>query len=217
MKKQMTPAAKPLMVFLAFAACFGVIVQFYFYLYGKTTSTPELVIRFFSFYTILTNGIITICCASLLLKPSSSWGRFFSKNTTLTSIAVSITIVGVVYNAILRSLYHPKGVEMVANELLHLAVPVGYILFWTLGVRKGGLNWNSLLLWMVYPVSYLIMVLLRGAASGYYPYPFLDVVKLGYPKVLLNSLGLAIAFILFALVFIAVDKSMDKRASRYDG
>ncbi len=217
MKKLLSPAAKPLLVFLTFAACFGVIVQFYFYLNGKTTSASELVIRFFTFYTILTNGIIGVCCATLLISPASAWGRFFSKNTTLTAIAVSITIVGVVFNALLRTLYHPQGIERIANELLHLVIPVVYVLLWALGLRKGGLNWNSFLPWMIYPLGYLLVVLVRGAVSGYYPYPFLDVVKLGYAKVLMNSLGLASAFILLSLAFIAVDKSMDKRASGYKG
>lgn len=217
MKKQLKQTSKPVLVLLAVAGWFALVVQFYLYLNGRSAPATELIIRYFTFFTILNNGIIAACSTTLLLAPSSSWGKFFSKNTTLTAMAVNITIVGTVYNTILRFLWNPQGMQLVVDELLHLVIPGLYILFWLIGVRKGGLKWNSFLSWTIFPIVYLVIVLARGAISNYYPYPFLDAAKLGYPKVLFNLLGIAIAFIVFALLFIAVDKWMDKRASRYTG
>ena len=34
--------------------------------------------------------------------------------------------------------------------------------------------------WLAYPGVYLVYVLARGAVSGEYPYPFMDVKVLGY-------------------------------------
>jgi hypothetical protein len=53
-------------------------------------------------------------------------------------------------------------------------------------------------------------VLIRGAFSGYYPYPFLDVTKLGYPQTLLNSAFIAVAFFIVALIFVGIDKLIGK-------
>jgi hypothetical protein len=145
-----------------------------------------------------------------LVASGSGWGKFFSKATTLTAIAVNITIVGATYNAILRFLWNPQGMQRVVDELLHLVIPILFIIFWFVFVPKNRLKWDNIFLWTVYPIAYLVIVLIRGALSGYYPYPFLDVTKLGYPQTLLNSAGVAVAFIIVALLFVAIDKLMSK-------
>ncbi|WP_426672191.1 Pr6Pr family membrane protein [Mucilaginibacter sp. McL0603] len=51
---------------------------------------------------------------------------------------------------------------------------------------------------------------MRGAFSGYYPYPFVDVTKPGYPQALLNCLGIAVAFVIISLLFVGIDKLIGK-------
>src|SRR6266571_1200941 len=38
---------------------------------------------------------------------------------------------------------------------------------------------------LLFPVCWLIFTLIRGAVIGWYPYPFIDVTRLGYAKVTL--------------------------------
>jgi hypothetical protein len=166
--------------------------------------------RYFTFFTILTNILIAAGSTIILLKPASAWGKFFSKATTLTAIGVNITIVGATYNIILRFLWNPQGMQRVVDELLHLVIPLGFILFWLIFVPKGQLKWNNIPLWTVYPLAYLAAILIRGALSGYYPYPFLDVTQLGYRQALLNCAGVAVAFIAVALLFTGTAKLMSK-------
>ncbi|MGC3777767.1 Pr6Pr family membrane protein, partial [Escherichia coli] len=63
------------------------------------------------------------------------------------------------------------------------------------------------LLWLVYPLGYLMVTLWRGALSGFYPYPFIDVNALGYPRVILNATLLFGAFVGLMALFIAVNRS----------
>jgi hypothetical protein len=46
--------------------------------------------------------------------------------------------------------------------------------------------------------------------SGYYPYPFIDVNQLGYPGVLLNGLGLIIAFLVLSSLFVGIGKLISR-------
>src|ERR1017187_8548020 len=89
----------------AFLGWFSVVLQFYLIIINREASVPETIIRYFSFFTILTNLLITVCFTVLLCNPLSSWGRFFSLPSTLTSLAVYIVIVGLVCNGILRFLW----------------------------------------------------------------------------------------------------------------
>src|SRR5260221_12793420 len=124
------------LAFGAIIAWFAVVVQFYLLIVNRVESVPETVIRFFSFYTILTNILIALCFMVLLLKPKSGWGRFFSKPTTLTAIVVYITVVGITYNIILRFTWNPQGLQQVVDELLHVVVPLFFILYWFMFAPK---------------------------------------------------------------------------------
>ncbi|MFZ5976285.1 MULTISPECIES: Pr6Pr family membrane protein [unclassified Hydrotalea] len=33
--------------------------------------------------------------------------------------------------------------------------------------------------WLIYPLLYLVYILIRGSFSGFYPYPFVNVLQIG--------------------------------------
>ena len=59
--------------------------------------------------------------------------------------------------------------------------------------------------WLIYPLVYLPYVLVRGASTGRYPYPFLDVGDLGLGVVLVNTVVLTIVFLILGELFVAAD------------
>ncbi len=188
------------------AVWFAVVFQLYLLILNRTVPVQEAIIRYFSYYTILTNMLIAVCFTALLMKPQSRWGRFFSSPKTLTAIAVYITVVGIVYNMVLRFTWNPQGLQRVVDELLHLIIPLLFIVYWLIFAPKAGLQWKNVFPWLLYPLVYIVCILFRGSCSGFYPYPFIDVKTLGYSKVLLNCGGLFIAFLLLSLLFVAIAK-----------
>ncbi|MEP6713204.1 MAG: Pr6Pr family membrane protein, partial [Ferruginibacter sp.] len=169
---------------------------------------PEILIRYFSYFTIDTNIIVAICCSILLVNPTSALGRFFSRPQTQTAICIYILVVGIVYNLILRFLWAPEGLQKAVDELLHSVIPVLFLLYWFLFVPKNSLQWRQVFPWLIYPFAYTVLVLIRGSFSGFYPYPFIDVNQLGLNKALLNAGGLTLVFLVISLLFIAIAKGM---------
>lgn len=190
----------------AVAGWFAIILQFYLIIINRTASLNETIIRFFSFFTILTNILVALCFTFLLLKPASKWGNFFAQPATLTALTVYIAVVGIVYNVILRFLWKPEGTQFFVDELLHSVIPGLFILYWFLSVRKESLKWNNILPWLIYPSLYCIYVLFRGSISGFYPYPFINVHLLGYNKVLLNIGSLIIVFLVLSVLLVGIAK-----------
>ena len=47
---------------------------------------------------------------------------------------------------------------------------------------------------------------MRGALTGTYPYPFVDVIKLGYPAVLINIGLFVILFLGLSVIMVAVGR-----------
>ncbi len=180
---------------------------------GSGLTLLQAVGRFFNFFTILSNLLVAISLTIVLVSPGAAAGRFFAKPSVIAAIAVYIFIVGLVYNSILRYTWHPTGRDRVADELLHVAVPVLYIVYWLAFAPKGSLQWKSPFYWLVFPALYIIYALIRGAAEGFYPYPFINVTDLGYGKVALNSAGLMLVFIIAGMIIVAIGKWISRSRS----
>ncbi|HUZ57775.1 MAG TPA: Pr6Pr family membrane protein [Hanamia sp.] len=185
---------------------FALIAQFYLIILNRVASVAETIIRYFSFFTILTNLLVALCFTFLLSKSKWKLGIFFSKPTTQTAVTVYILIVGIVYNLILRFLWQPKGLQLIVDELLHTVIPVLCVFFWWRNVNPKILNWKDAFPWLIYPLVYIFLILILGAISGFYPYPFIDVNTIGYARVLINSGILAICFLGVSFLFIAIGK-----------
>ena len=162
---------------------------------------------FFGYFTILTNLLAAISLTVLAIVPviSDRIARLVAAET------LYIAVVGIVYSLFLRHIWVPVGWAKAADVLLHDVMPVLFVAFWVVFVPRGRLRWSSPVWWLIYPLAYLGVTLVRGAAGAAYPYPFVDVNTLGYGSVAMNSLGLTVGFVLLGLVFVGADKLMAKR------
>lgn len=196
---------KLLLIALCLLGWFALAVQFYLIIQNRVASIPETIIRYFSFFTILTNIIVAVCVSMLLFGLKRNTANFFTRPKNITAFAIYITAVGAVYNTILRFLWKPAGFQQFVDELLHTFIPVLFIALWLFFIPKVKMAWISILPWLLYPFFYLIYILIRGHFSSFYPYPFIDVNQLGYYKILINSTGMLLAFLAISLLFVLMN------------
>jgi len=211
MRNDRQKIAPAFLLVIALLGWFALITQLYLNISSKVNPLPETLTRYFSYFTIDTNLLVALCCSLILLMPNSVAGKFFSRQSTQTAIALYITIVGVVYNIILRQIWDPQGLQKIVDELLHLVIPLLFLLYWLIFVRKNELKWSNALAWMLYPFVYGIFVFCRGYVSGFYPYPFIDMSKLGMNKTIVNSIGFVFVFFAAGLLFIWLGKLLEKK------
>jgi hypothetical protein len=202
-------------VFIALLTWLGLLIQFYVSLTqslaaGKTVLSG--VSTYFSFFTILTNLLIALGLTLSLAFPRSRPGSFFSLPGVQTATAIYIAVVGIVYSLVLRHLWDPEGLQKVADLLLHDIIPILYIVFWIAGVQKHALRGRHALLWLIYPAAYLVYALFRGAVTGTYPYPFIDVTTLGYPRMFANAAVLLFIFLGLGLTVVALARWRSRSA-----
>jgi hypothetical protein len=173
------------------------------------------VVNTLSYFTILTNLIVAIVStASALCNASNISDTFLTRPSTMSAVAVYIFIVGLTYSLLLRSIWDPTGLSLVLDVALHDITPVLYVLFWFFFVPKGTLRWSQPIYWLIYPVLYVVYSLIRGAITGRYPYYFVDVTLLGYPKALVNTVLLLIGFWIIGLIVVAIDRFAGARLHR---
>ena len=183
-------------------------VQMYLIFYARWSDHASLLgglVRYFSFFTMLTNTLVATALTCALSRRDSRGHRFFRAPEVVGGITASILLVAIAYSLLLRHLWRPDGLHWVADELLHDVVPMLFALYWWLFVPKGLLRFKHVLLWMAYPVLYFAYILLRGNLIGDYMYYFIDAGTLGYPQALLNASGVLVGFVLIALLLLLLD------------
>ena len=205
MEKELV-APKWILALGAVTVWFAIIVQFLLMMQHRVVGSGETIVRFLLYFTILTNILTAICYSILLLLPSSATAHFFGQRAIQTALVVYITVVGLIYNVVLRSLSMPTGLDKLVNELLHVFSPLYFLFFWFLFVPKSKVPYDSVFRWGAYPLLYLAAVLLYGYGSGWYPYPFVNVSQHGFPAVLRNSAILFAGFLLLSVFFIWVGR-----------
>ena len=197
---------KALNILVAATGWFAIIAQFILMLENRTTTIPEMVVRFFSFFTILTNILVASYFTNQIITSKGKTENLFSKTGSLTAITIYITVVGLVYQIALRHLWKPTGLQMIVDELLHTIIPTLTIIYWFLYEQKAELKWKMIPKFLLYPLFYLGFILVRGKLSGFYPYPFINVTTLGWPQTLINILVLFGVFLVLSSFFIGIGK-----------
>ncbi|UMQ42070.1 Pr6Pr family membrane protein [Chryseobacterium sp. Y16C] len=194
-----------LSLIFALAGWFSIIAQYYLMVKNTQISFAETNIRFFSYFTILTNIIVAGYFTLQAFKRIPK----IKNPGILTAITIYILIVGLVYQIILRSTWDPKGLQRLVDELLHTIIPIFVLIYWYLYENKNRLNYRQILSWTIYPLLYLFYILIRGYFSDFYPYPFINVSDLGYFQVLLNSFGILLLFAALSTLFVRIGKNLN--------
>lgn len=161
------------------------------------------VITYFSFFTILTNILVALVLTAVASGLGAGWAQQLASPSRQAATAVYITVVGLAYQLLLRKLWNPQGAQWLADVLLHSVIPLGYVVYWLFLAPRVRLRWKDVWGWLVYPAVYLVYILARGAVSGLYPYPFVDVNALGYRGVLVNTVVFTMVFAGLGLVAVA--------------
>jgi hypothetical protein len=189
---------------------FALVLQLYLVIVQSPPGLAMLreLITYFSFFTILTNLLVALVFTAIAVRPAAGWVQFFSSPSIQGGTAVYIAIVGIVYQLLLRHLWDPKGAQLLADMLLHAVVPLGYVVYWLIFAPRTILRWMDAVVWLIYPGVYLIYALARGAVSGLYPYPFVDVNVLGYAGVFSRAAVLMAVFLGTGLLVVAASRWM---------
>ena len=188
----------------------GVILQYYLSMTVADSRIADTV-KFLSFMTIWTNFLIAIFFTFVTISPQRRGGKFFSIHSVQTALLVYIIAVGLIYHLFLAHIWDPKGYQYVADQILHTAVPLFYLAYWIFFTEKTELKLRSAFNWLLYPLVYAIYAMVRGAATGKYPYYFLNADSLGYGVIFRNIALIAVSYFMMGALLIAINNMLVRR------
>ena len=135
--------------------------------------------EYFTFFTVESTMLNIVI---LIVTGATAW-RGHRESTLLAGAAMAIVpyavVTAAVYNVLLRGLPAEKYLGMDwPNEVLHVAVPAFLVVDWfVLRSVVGGrtkLPFRMIALAASFPVLWLAFTMIRGAVTGWFPYPFLE-------------------------------------------
>lgn len=191
---------------LAGAAALG--VQFGLLLDRMGGDIAAATVRFFTYFTLLSNLIAAATFLAPGLAPQSSLGGFFLKPSVRTAATLYLLVVGAVYHAVLASRWDPQGLQLAADITLHTIMPLAMLADWLLLTDKRGLSLAMAPPSLLFPFGYGVWALGLASMNGFYPYPFLDAATLGYLRVGLNLFILIAIFAALCVVMVLAGRRL---------
>jgi hypothetical protein len=151
------------------------------------------------YFTILTNAVVlgTLVWIGLGRRVSPRWTG---------GVVLAILVAGAVYHLLLAKLTSLHGSAHVADLLLHTVSPLAMLAWWMAFAKKDSLRWGDALAWLAWPLGYCVYALIRGRFSGFYPYYFINLSRLGWIGLAHSTATLAGGFLLLGLALVAVAK-----------
>ncbi len=167
-------------------------------------------VNFFSYFTIQSNifaAVMLLISADLLF-----WKRKRDHEQEMLRGAATLYMVttGIIYGLLLSNDKVQITLPWV-NDILHRLLPLVMLFDWLYDGPVRKITAKQSLLWLVYPVIYLVYSLIHGSFAHWYPYPFLDVTEHGYLTVLINSLVIAAVVAGLALILTRLPKWVKPR------
>jgi hypothetical protein len=166
--------------------------------------------KYFGYFTILTNLLVALVMSAIARSPGNPRRSWLDQPRVTGALATYTTIMFLVYELMLRGQWHPTGMQWFVDLLLHDVVPAACLIFLISFVPRGALRWAYPLHWLIFPVAYSLYAFTRGAITGWYPYPFVDVAVLGLLPALRNAALLLAAFYLVGMLYVAADRAIQR-------
>ncbi len=204
----MRSGARFLAALVAASAAFGLAVQLGATL-GTTGSAAAALWVLLRYFTILMNLAAALAFARIALR-----GREAASPALLGGLTLNILLVAIVYRLLLAGTLVQTGQERLADLFLHSVTPALVLVFWLTRVKRGALQARDVLPWAAVPLLYFAYALARGAADGLYPYPFIDVGRIGWAATLVDAVLIAAGFLAAGLGLVWFDRRLGGRGAR---
>jgi hypothetical protein len=201
--------ARPIAVVGAIAGISALVLQFGLMFSSMSTqgySAIAVAWRYVGYFTILTNAFVAVIWVRAILRSEVTQPRFEGAG------AVSIVMVGIIYHLLLASRWNPQGLSWLADFTHHTLVPILFAIYWLVRPR-GTLKWADAALFVIWPLAYCAYALTRGAFDGWYAYYFLDPTRVTWAQLAASIATQSAAFLVCALVFVAIDKALAARTT----
>jgi hypothetical protein len=157
--------------------------------------------RFFAYFTIQSNLIGVAAFSWLVARPAAPRTRNVERlrGAAAAYLTVTFLVVIVLLGGVDVQLQLPW-----VDVVLHKIFPIIVVADWLLDPPQVQLGLRDAAIWLVYPIVWVVLTLIRGEIdpAHWYPYPFLNPANGGYGQVAVTVVGVTIGFLAIAALYV---------------
>lgn len=169
-------------------------------LFAVTVAKGYGVVNFFSYFTNLSNLLVSVVFIVSAIRLLRNHTPTRADVAIRGGAVVYIAFVGLVFNTLLRDVDLGDLIPWV-NLIVHFLIPIVAVVDWILWPPRLTLPFRVTFVWMIFPAVYVAYSLIRGAATGFYAYPFFNPAQPGgYVGVALYCAVMLVGFFVLAVV-----------------
>ena len=202
----MTSGGRAFAALVAASAWLGLAVQLGATL-GTTGSAAAALWVLLRYFTMLVNLAVALAFTRAAARGAPA------PPALLGGLVLNALLVAIVYHLLLAGTLAQTAPEKLADAFLHGVTPALVLLFWLMRARRGALHYWDVRPWAAVPLLYLAYALARGAVDGIYPYPFIDVGRIGWGATLVNAALIAAGFVAAGLGLVWFDRRLGGTAA----
>jgi hypothetical protein len=159
------------------------------------------ILQLYSEFTVQSNLALGLVLIASAVRPRSRlpewWDHLFG------ALVFYLVMTGIIYAVLVAPPGEPWwSWDMYWPQLAHHRVaPLFVSLDWLLVTRTVRGTWRRPLVWLGYPVAFLVFSWVRGGIDGWYVYDFLDpTLDGGWPAALTTTAQVLVAFLVIAVL-----------------
>ena len=196
-------------VFFAGLTVVAIVVQLAS-LAGKGTLNP---VNYFSYFTIDSNLIATgVLIAAALNRDRASTPRL---DLVRGGAVVYMSITGIVFTLLLSNTDVDTAIPWV-NSVVHELMPLVMLADWLITPPAARQRLRHGLLWLSFPLVWIVYTIIRGAIVNLYPYPFLNPANGGYASVAVYCVAILIAMLVVSALVVVLANAAGSGRRRVD-
>lgn len=169
---------------------------------GSDTNALGSAISSFRYFTIQSNLIVVIYFWLLFsLNPKN-----IKFDKAIGGVIIYITVTFIVFALFLEPTWSPQGIELLGSILNHYVTPILSIVFLIYFRKDYSFNYKTIPFWLIYPLLYLLYVIIYGSLTNNYFYPFFEIDVIGVSNFIINSIALLIFFGILSIGVVFLSK-----------
>lgn len=157
-------------------------------------------VSFFSYFTNLANLIASVVFIVGAVRLARGYKTTDVDVAIRAASVVYMVFVGLVFNTLLVGA-DLGDLQPWVNVVHHMVMPLAVLIDWLVWPPRSRIRVRTALLWVIFPVAYVIYSLIRGTITHFYAYPFFNPGAVGgYGGVALYCLAMLAGFVILAFV-----------------
>lgn len=158
-------------------------------------------LKYFRYFTLQSNFIVFLYFLILMVSKKTRSIKF---QNYFGAVLIYITITMSVFIIFLEPVYNPEGFRIFGSIFAHYITPSLVIIYFFKERNTYNFKMKDIITWIIYPILYVIYIVIHGSSTGDYLYPFFQVETVGILGLIISITAITVLFLIMSFLLVKI-------------